>query len=157
MHYLIDGYNLLFHIFRNDKSLEEQRKAVLELLQKIFKKLSGEVTIIFDGNTPDLGIHQLYFLNIVYTHSGLSADEYILEKLQYSSKKMQYTVISSDRELVENCKMLGAKTMSIKEFLKWIREKTLKEKKKALPEFKDSQYNIDRLLKIFEKKLKDSD
>lgn len=153
MHYLIDGYNFLFSKSDTHTSLKGQREQVLDTLLSIFGHLKMDVTVIFDGKEQDLNIHQLHFLNIVYTPAGLTADDYILEKLMISKNPTLFTVVTSDGNLGKMCKEYRAKVMPIRSFLKWVEKKKKTKNKDILFDFKDSKSNIDRLLKIFEDKL----
>lgn len=155
MHYLIDGYNFLFNTPDTHTNLQTQREQVLDTLLSIFDQLKMDITVVFDGKGSDLNIHQLRFLNIVYTPSALTADEYILEKLMVANNPTLFTVVTSDVQLGKICKQYRAKVMSVRSFLKWIEKKKKKQSHRPVFDFKDSKANIDRLLKIFEDKLND--
>jgi predicted RNA-binding protein with PIN domain len=88
-------------------------------------------------------------MNIVYTAAHQTADDYILEMLDYAQNPHNEMVISSDNDLLRRSKQKGARTKTIEEFLTTI------SKKKPTPTDKkpsnESPAELARLLKIFEK------
>ncbi len=160
MLYFIDGYNLLFRMFHSQDKLEKQRNIIISFLIKRITSLKGEVYLIFDGkykNDEFEGRDYFDALNVIYTPKGQTADNYIIDRAEYSQQTSQITVISSDKALTGKCKALGCITQSIDAFLNQL----LKKQKKPLPAFEiqdpfsDTRHNIERLQKIFEKKLKE--
>ncbi len=158
MYYIIDGYNLIFSAKDDSKStLQSLRQKLITALQREFagKKISG--IIVFDGShrrDEESGLSYPSPLTIAYTPKGQSADEYIIERVELSKTPKQITVISNDRSLIRHVKSLGAKAMDNDAFLVWVYKR---KKRKKMAEPKDSPENIERLLRIFEKKLKESD
>lgn len=144
MHYFIDGYNLLFHLSAETKSLEEARKQIIDSLADT--KFS--MTLVFDGIRADLP-HRMHkgSLEIIYTSKGQSADAYILEEISLVKNPRIYTVITSDKKLASVCCQIGAYTQSIDSFL------AILQKSRAITTlekpFKDSESEFNRLLKIF--------
>lgn len=165
MRYLIDGYNLLFRTSKPGKALEKKRDQLIEELNQIVSDFHLKATIIFDGSHPGTSHamrHHFDAIEIIYTFEKLSADEYIIEEVESSKHPHQFIVITSDRGLATTCKNLGAKTQSIEEFLTSLKKKKSKVKQKTKElhseiAFQDSNKEITRLLKIFEKKLLDDE
>lgn len=144
MHYFIDGYNLLFHLSSETKTLEEARKQIIDSL--VDTKFS--LTLVFDGKSDDLP-HRMQkgSLEIIYTSKGQSADAYILEEISLVKNPKVYTIITSDKKLASICCQIGAYTQPIDSFLALLRKSraiTTREKP-----FKDSDSEFSRLLKIF--------
>lgn len=159
MHYLIDAYNLLFYLFDSPQSLLSKRKKVIDLLKKSLFSLNIPVTLIFDApHRKSFRPHFEYFeyFDVLFTPCGQSADEFILEKIELSLHPAEITVVTSDRRLGMQCRHLGARTQSLKLFLDWLSKKKPDQgKKSSSEEFKDSNFNIQRLLNIFESRLKE--
>ncbi len=161
MHYYIDGYNLLFQLFHSSKELRAKREMLIDLLQEKLSALALDVTIIFEGKhhlDEQSGREYLEGLQMIFTPKGQSADEYILQELSHTFHPSQYTIVTSDISLSRHCRSFGAYTMTTLEFLKWLenkRKKSSGSSPKKKPEFQDSHSNIERLIKIFEKKLKE--
>jgi predicted RNA-binding protein with PIN domain len=152
MHYYIDGYNLLFRVTEGKKSLQQKREAILELLGHQITDLNLHLTVVFDSKQHHTRGH-LADLEIVYAAENQSADAYIIQEIERSSDPGQETVVTSDRELAQSCKLLGARTQSIDAFLASLLKKRKKKKRPTAHPFRDSDAQIARLLEIFEKRL----
>jgi len=161
MHYLIDGYNLIFRLPTKKSSLQKQRESLIQELNELICELKLNVSLVFDapaGEWHDLVRGHVDALEVVYTAKKQSADEYILQEIADAKNPKQITVVTSDGSLAALCKAQGALTKSIESFLKWISQK--KDKKRAQKgekvrerAFRDTDKNIARLLLVFEKKL----
>ena len=153
MYYLIDGYNLLFALVDSKKSLQSQRQSIIRSLQEEFEALELEGTVVFDGVQPRGGESGLAYkspLVIAYSFSGETADHYILDKVEVSKRPSELTVVSNDKHLT------GAHTKTIKEFLALLKKKQSKKPDKV-ESFTESQQELERLIKIFEARLRDSE
>lgn len=159
MIYLIDGYNLLFRVFHSEKKFETQRDLVIEFLQEKASFLNLNIYLIFDGYKKDQDLSgRAYYdhLKVIYTPKGQTADDYILEQIFLSKTPSKIIVISSDKALIQKSKQMQAQAKSIDTFLDWLYKKENKMKKTHITEeeFIDTKKNIQRLLKIFEEKMK---
>jgi predicted RNA-binding protein with PIN domain len=162
MHYLIDGYNLLFRLVESKKSLQAQRQSIIRSLQKEFKHLHLQGTIVFDGSHKrgeQSGLSYQSPLIIAYSHSGETADQYILERLETASSPSEITVVTDDRSLASAARALKARTLSLKSFLamlekKYAQKQHKKEDRHDSHPFQESKKDFERLLKIFEERLK---
>lgn len=157
MHYYVDGYNLIFSLIESKESLQTLRQKVVRMLQKRFALLNLEGTLVFDGSHrrgEESGLSYPSPLIVAYTPKGQSADEYIVERIGCSKNPKLATVVTNDKGLILHAASLGAKSLSNGEFIRWLKGKS-KKKKSAEIEPKESQKNIDRLLKIFEERLKE--
>jgi predicted RNA-binding protein with PIN domain len=155
MHYLIDGYNLLFRLLGDPHPLQKNRQAaIIELNDKI-KLLKLKASIVFDGAAyaEDHSTRSHFDrTEIVYTAKKLSADDYILEVIEQSKRPSQNTVVTSDMGLARRARHMGAQVMMIEDFVAWINKKKKKTRsEKPLSKESDSQFN--RLLTLFEKRL----
>lgn len=153
MHYLIDGYNLIFSLVESKESLQTLRHRVIVALQKQFAKRKISGTLVFDGahrRDEESGLSYSSPLTIAYTPKGQSADDYIVEMIERAKNPKLITVVTNDRGLAMHAKSHGAKVQPNDEFIHWLK----KRKKKKIAEPTETQANIDRLLKIFEERLK---
>jgi predicted RNA-binding protein with PIN domain len=160
MTYYIDGYNLLFRLVDSRISLQKQRLSIIRFLQKQFVHFKNKGLLIFDGahrSDEESGRSYPSPLEVVYTPRGQSADAYILEKLESIKKTSSITVVSDDNHLTRSARALGAHAQSNVAFLNFLEKKRSQRTEKKIKEPVDSKQNIDRLLKIFEKRLKDPD
>ncbi len=156
MHYWIDGYNLLFRITKNYREMKENERKLLLALNRSMILLKYQVTIVLDGREKDPAEalrKNLDSLTLIYTPHHQTADDYIIQAITHSSS--QETVVSSDMELLRKAKQLGAHTLTVEKFLSQI----VKQKKKKSPappkEIQETDSNLQRLLKIFEDKLRE--
>lgn len=155
MIYLLDGYNLIFSLSDSHKNLKVQRDETILFLKKRFaiKKISG--ILVFDGShlrDEESGLSYPSPLIVAYAPKNMSADDYIIEKVEFSKNPKVCVVVTNDKGLARHVKSMGAKVESNADFIAWIsKNKT----KKASREAKDSPQNIERLLKIFEKRLEE--
>jgi len=154
--YLLDGYNLLFTLSSSDLPLIRQRQQVVRFLQKRFAAMNLDGILVFDGKVrrgEESGRSYPSPLEVVYTPKDQSADAFIIERIEAAQNPRQTTVVTNDKGLTANARSHGAKTIANAPFIEWL----LSKKKKpgaAKPEIADTKEHIDRLLKIFEKKLK---
>ncbi len=157
MYYLIDGYNLIFSLIESKESLQTLRQKVIRSLQKQFanRKISG--TLVFDGahrRDEESGLSYSSPLIIAYAPKGQTADSYIVEQIETASNPKEITVVTNDKGLALHAKSAGAKVQPNDLFISWLHKK--KKKIKSV-EPKDTDQNINRLLKIFEERLKNGD
>lgn len=155
--YFVDGYNLLFTLTELNHPLSLQRQKLIQFLQKRFAALKLSGILVFDGRIrcdEESGRSYPSPLEVIYTREGQSADEFIEEQIRISKNPRQITVITNDRRLVANARSAGAKTMNNAQFLEWLTSRR-KKPTQIKPEVTDSKQNIERLLQIFEKRLKE--
>lgn len=134
MHYLIDGYNLLFRNLRAVDSLQKQRNELIADIAAKAELLHLDATIVFDSHyqPSESSKHHLGALEIIYTNPGETADEFILKSLKDLKKPSKTTVVTSDKILANHSRMRLAQSMTIDEFLHWInrRKKNIAAQKK---------------------------
>lgn len=155
MFYYIDGYNLIFSLTEAKIPLIHQRRTIVKFLQKRFSLLHLRGMLVFDGShfsSEESGLSYASPLDIAYTPKGQTADEYILEKLEWSQQKTPTLVVSNDQGLARRARSLGAKTQSNETFIRYLEKKKIKKSTRPR-EPKDTPQNIERLLRIFEEKL----
>ncbi|MCP5505478.1 MAG: NYN domain-containing protein [Chlamydiales bacterium] len=159
MRYLIDGYNLFFKLEEEILPLEEKREEFLTLFDQVVDQLKLNVLMVFDSHYENSGHfaskRKLSHLEVSFSPKNLSADDYILELLEWNAK--QITLVTSDRELSKRGSFLGAKTLSIESFVAFIIKKQKKGLPKGKPALKETKGNFERLLKEFEKRLDETD
>lgn len=156
MYYYIDGYNLIFSLIDSKESLKSIRQKVILLLQKKFAKYGLSGTVVFDGShrkDEESGLSYPSPLIVAYTPKGESADEYIISEVAARKRGLQIIVITNDQGLASHVKEKGARVQSNSDFIHWLKSKEKRRKRKEI-EAVDTQQNIDRLLVIFEERLK---
>jgi predicted RNA-binding protein with PIN domain len=133
MHYIIDGYNLLFQgaFIGSKQSLENARTILIHNLDHFAQTLSLSITVIFDApfQCEDLRRGHFNTLEIIFTSKGQTADEYIVEYVQSRNEKM--VVVTSDKGLSRRVKNPNVYTEKVPDFLQKIRKKA--QKKQQIP------------------------
>ena len=158
MRYWVDGYNLLFRLPLSKESLQTKRERIIYELNEKSSELHLEITLVFDAFDRDRNLDSRShydFLEIIYTTSKETADESILESIEHIKNPSTICVVTSDKGLSRKAKNLGANAISLKEFFTLLEKKT-KKKERPTPAFQESPKEIERLRKIFEKKLEES-
>ena len=158
MYFLIDGYNVLFSWLEDNLgSIEKKRVRLVQWIQQEFKRLNLSGTIVFDGahrREEESGLSYPTPLIVVFAPKGQSADDNILERIECFNNRKTVTVITNDQGLKRRSGALGANHLSNDAFFDWLFKKAIK-KKSTRHANKDSPQQIERLLKIFEKRLQD--
>jgi len=161
MHYFIDGYNFLFHFYEDVDPLERTRKDLLEYLQEHLFASNLNLTIVFDSHHvkhKDIPTRfDVEKLEVIYTPSHQTADNYILEALASNRHNSKETVITSDKGLMLHAKNLGAKVLSVEVFLDKLLSHKLKKHYRESKQQEESYEDFHRLLKIFEQRLLEDD
>ena len=120
---------------------------------------SDLITVVFDAFDRDRNLDarsNYQALEIIYTTSKQTADESILESIEHTRHPEKICVVTSDKDLARKAKVRRANTLSLKEFFHFI-HKRQKRKTSTPIECKESPREIERLRKIFEKRLRESD
>ncbi|WP_108623693.1 NYN domain-containing protein [Candidatus Similichlamydia epinepheli] len=133
MRYLIDGHNWFFATTSFSQGVfPKEHRLFLEKLKRLLSNVNGDCLIVFDGgkHSNQLLQSRINRIRIIYTGNQQSADEHILEILSFSSKDEPSILVSSDSDLAQAAKRLGAKTIKPHEFEAWILSKKRKEENK---------------------------
>ncbi len=126
MHYYIDGYNLLFRAYGPSvNDLKSHRESLISSLNVKVASLKLDVTVVFDSQyLVGEGSRSHYkHLEICFTPLGITADEYILQQLQFCSAPQREVVVTSDRDLAYKARNYSASTESVNEFLGWLNKR----------------------------------
>jgi predicted RNA-binding protein with PIN domain len=125
--YLIDGYNLLFHIGLFDRrggahALDDARSRLLDLLKTKFANAADDVTVVFDsGRARQRRASPVEHggLQVQYTSRGEEADDLIEELTARCPNPRNLIVISNDHRVQHAATRKGAQAWSCDELLDW--------------------------------------
>lgn len=120
MKYIIDGYNVIHQIQQlAGKKLRSQREELIRILETAQAKNRRlkDLTVVFDGSADVLVPKMHSTVKIIFTR-GKSADKRIREIVKSSNFSRDIDVVSDDRQIRSEASSLGAKKVSVKEFLK---------------------------------------
>ncbi len=122
--YILDGYNLVHRIPRwreqLDISLERGREALLTYCRQ-WMQARGDVWlfyVVFDGDSDVMASQSSAGagIRVVYSRTGETADDRILDIVHEFGDKYRYVVVSDDNYVSRNAKGLSAAVMSVDEF-----------------------------------------
>ncbi|MBZ0137002.1 MAG: NYN domain-containing protein [Planctomycetes bacterium] len=117
--YVVDGYNLLHALKKRPDGLPSDfgraRARMCELLSGLARVETQVVRMFFDGTHGELSPGDLAFPRVRVTFCGPgvgAADRAVREFVENSREPGKLRVISSDIEVVQACKLAGAKVIS---------------------------------------------
>lgn len=163
MHYLLDGYNILFRRER-EGSFEEVREKFIRELDILARALRLRLTLVLDAYKRKEEQKRHYFrsLEVIYTNFGETADEYLYSFIHYlpDSVRKKTVLVTSDLELQRKVRAEQVAMLSVSSFFHELEKKIMKKypakekmfpsasssKKESLPPLSDTQAWI----KIFE-------
>lgn len=131
MDVIIDAYNVIFQITelgantrKND--IEVLRNKLLSILAQYKSSRKHKLTVVFDGKEDnDFYGHKTNIsgIEVIFSRSGLDADEEIKRMVSNSSHPRQIIVVTSDREIEQFVKKYGCKIKGPVEFFKDVKMK----------------------------------
>ena len=147
MPFLIDGHNLIPHVRGLSLAQLDDELALLEILDSYFKGERKKAVVFFDKAAPGSGQDlQRGFVSAHFTRPPLNADKAIRNAVRGLGRSAaNYTVVTSDLEVSDNVRRLGAQVLSSAEFAQRLTSGG-KRKKSAKCEPTD---NVDYWLKVF--------
>ncbi len=122
MKYLIDGYNVIHQMAQlRTKRLRSQREEFIRFLEtaQMTNRRFKDLTVIFDGQSDVSAPRMHSAIKITFSRGGC-ADKKIKEIVESSNFARDIAVVSDDREVRSYIGSLGAKKVSVKEFLKTV-------------------------------------
>lgn len=121
LQYVVDGYNVIRHAsFSPSKKIKDQKYSLVEFIKnnRLCGSLKNKVIIVFDGY-PDTGYSQDFQCDFEVRFSrDTNADNVIKKMLENELNPRNTLVVSDDREIKFFIRSLGAKPVSVEEFLK---------------------------------------
>lgn len=145
MHYLVDGYNLLYAMLEIPPGDgQAKREALLRFLAKA--KLQGDnpLTVVFDSHEGLGDRLRQAGIAVVFT-AGESADDWLANKVREVENPRSFAVVSNDKGIRDRVRGTGAKWLSAEAFLK----RSPKERFSKPPEASGS---LDGITEEFKKK-----
>lgn len=144
MHYYIDGYNLLFRTLQSSKDLRSQREALIADLATKANFLRLNITIVFDSyyQQEEESYNHVNNMKVCFTNVGETADDFIVKALNHLEKSDNQTVVTSDRDLANRCRIALANTKSVEEFSAWVDKRCKNKLREHLLPLKSSKTSI---------------
>ncbi len=118
LHYLVDGYNMLYALSSMPTgSWENKRASLLRLLADEKPQGNNAMTVVFDSREGSGDRGTFGAIAIVYT-AGETADDWIIQYVRKVPNARVCVVVTDDKGLRRMIRGTGAKSSSVEEFLK---------------------------------------
>jgi predicted RNA-binding protein with PIN domain len=131
MAYLIDGNNLLGHIYAGFHRDPAHRAVLVRKLQTFQRQTRTRVILVFDGAAPaDFPAPGKEKFSILFPPAGESADALIVDYIERHRDRRNLFVVSSDREIRAIAREAGAESLRCDEFHRELK-KILRESRTA--------------------------
>jgi hypothetical protein len=113
----VDGYNVA-KLAWPDSGLEHQRTALIDRTENLARRHGAEITIVFDGASV-VGAHApgRRHLRVVFSPEGVTADDVIRAEVGHLPDGTSVVVVTNDREIVDDVKVLGANVIPSNAFI----------------------------------------
>ena len=122
LHYLIDGYNVLYALPEMPAgTLEKKREALLRQLSDQMPFGKNQATVIFDSREGSGSQVRQGGITVAYT-SGETADDWIVAHVREAANARLFVVVTDDQGLRHLLRGTGAKCLGTKDF--WRQAKT---------------------------------
>lgn len=129
--YVVDGYNLLFHLGLLDRragaqALEIARRRLLEQVRTTLGEGDHRITVVFDSarNRRKTPAPQEYLgIEVRYSGGGDFADDVIEAIIAECSRPQWLVVVSNDHRIEQAAERRGAQAWSCKQFLDYGEER----------------------------------
>ena len=118
MPYLIDGHNLIPHVPGIELDDLEDERALIQRLLPFASSRGSRVEVFFDRALPGTAREQQHGrVRVCFASRGTSADDLIRKRLGALGKGAKnWTVVSSDREVIREAQGSRARVLSAREF-----------------------------------------
>jgi predicted RNA-binding protein with PIN domain len=130
MHYLIDGYNLLYamgvlHGRAGPTGLQKARLALLGLLKSTYGDEAATVTVVFDAAHAFPGateVQEYEGIQVRFAVQEQEADDLIEAIIRQDSVPRQLTVVSDDHRLQKAARRRKCIALGCGDYLDWLTE-----------------------------------
>jgi predicted RNA-binding protein with PIN domain len=131
MPYLIDGYNLLWSIFKDDEHFEPVDDAgLVSTLSLYCQDVGDEGDVVFDGIGPPnkRPFKQISRISVVFSGQGIEADDVIEDKIALCRSPKKPCVVSSDRRVRRAAQQVKAQSCRSDEFWTMVLKRLLRKR-----------------------------
>lgn len=143
MPYLIDGHNLIGKMSGASLSDPDDEARLVQRLRAHFASLGKKAVVIFDRGLPGGSSRwSTPLVEVRFAPAPKRADDLILERLRRLPDVKNWTVVSSDREVMDSAQRLGARVLRSEHFANELarRPDEPDSKKSGMPNEDEVQY-----------------
>ncbi len=150
MPYIIDGHNLIPRVGLHLNALDDEM-ALVDMLREFCRIKRKRVEIYFDGAPPGQnGTRKFGYVTAHFVRKGRTADEAIHARLRKMEKSARnWTVVSSDREVIASAKFMRASYVSADEFAQQIEDARFIAQSDPTEDKALSPQEVDQWMKLF--------
>ena len=150
MPFLIDGHNVIAALRDIDLEDPDDEAKLVMKLRAWSSRVQRKAIVIFDGGVPGGFSRTMSTVDVGVVFAARlhsNADRIIGERLRSLPDAPNWTVVSSDREILDQARATGARVLSAQEFADWLERPPAQEKVK--PDTV-SPVDVDDWLQIFQ-------
>ena len=115
---IVDGYNVAKRGWPDVGALADQRDRLLNRLVGLHASTRAEFQIVFDGTQAgSIAATKGQPVTVLFTETGTTADDEILRLVPTMPRERAVVVASSDREVADGARRLGANVISAEQLL----------------------------------------
>jgi predicted RNA-binding protein with PIN domain len=150
MPYLIDGHNLIPHITGLSLQQADDEIKLIEVVRNFCNTANKQAEIYFDGAPPGESRNQKFGrVKAIFVPKRSTADAAIRDRLiRMGNAARNWTVVTSDRQVLANARSMGATTRSSNEFAAQMKHAQLQNPAQT-DDVKLSESEVDEWLKLF--------
>ncbi|MHC4870500.1 MAG: NYN domain-containing protein [Planctomycetota bacterium] len=156
--FIIDAFNLFYRwnntssIFRSSTDIAKALNHSIRTLSSFLEQNKSKCLLVIDGGkTQSMCIS--CGIRVQYSGPGVTADERILSIVKNSQKPSTLTVVTTDHELGGNARFLGAKNISVENFINLFSQKKSNSNHESLQPLrkflKPSEKEVQEWMEIF--------
>lgn len=114
---LVDGYNLIYHFpelrKQMERDLEGSRDQFLNHISIYAREKKVDILVVFDGDRRTFHEPGNYpEISVVFSNYPEKADQLIKRLIDCEKKRIELTVVSSDREIADYARLSVVKALS---------------------------------------------
>ena len=150
MPYIIDGHNLIPKVGLRLSALDDEMELV-EMLREFSRVKKKRVEIYFDGAPPgENRTRKFGYVTAHFVRRGRTADDAIRARLERMGKSAKnWTVVSSDREVLNSARSARANRISSDEFAQQVENAKFIAINDPVEDKVVSKREVDQWLEIF--------
>ncbi|MCP4142008.1 MAG: hypothetical protein GY755_17310 [Chloroflexi bacterium] len=157
MPYIIDGHNLIPRVGLRLDALDDEM-ALVEMLREFCRVKKKRAEIYFDGAPPgEDGTRKFGYVTAHFVRKGRTADSAIHARLRkMGNSARNWTVVSSDREVLASARYAHASVLSADEFAQQVENARFIAQSDPGEDKALSKHEVDEWMKLFSSDEKDS-
>ncbi len=150
MPYIIDGHNLIPRVGLRLNDLDDEM-ALVEMLREFCRVKKKRAEIYFDGAPPGQnGTRKFGYVTAHFVRKGRTADDAIRDRLRkMGNSAKNWTVVSSDREVLNSARSVQASRISSDEFAQSVEEAKFTALSDPAADKSLSKQEVDEWMKLF--------